>query len=100
MRASLLGSYAYVNPVIAVLLGTLLAGERFGAHDLGAMAVILAGVVAISVASAARRRQPRAQPAPSTVAEPIAAASAPAGAGGVAADRVEAPPAVHGGPRR
>src|SRR5690606_12942981 len=43
VRASLLGSYAYVNPVIAVLLGTLLAGERFGANDLGAMAVILAG---------------------------------------------------------
>ena len=75
VRASLLGSYAYVNPVIAVLLGTLLAGERFSAHDIGAMSVILAGVVAITVASARRRRQPAVQPAPSTVAEPIAAAS-------------------------
>ncbi|MBJ6978925.1 drug/metabolite exporter YedA [Luteimonas sp. MC1782] len=74
VRASLLGSYAYVNPVIAVLLGTLLAGERFGAHDIGAMAVILAGVVAITVASA-RRRRASLQPAPSTVAEPIAAAT-------------------------
>src|SRR5690606_24555238 len=75
VRASLLGSYAYVNPVIAVLLGTLLAGERFSAHDIGAMSVILAGVVAITVASARRRRQPAVQQAPSTVAEPIAAAS-------------------------
>lgn len=54
VRASLLGSYAYVNPVIAVLLGTLLAGERFGAHELGAMAVILVGVVAITVANTRR----------------------------------------------
>ena len=54
VRASLLGSYAYVNPVIAVVLGALLAGERFGANDLGAMAVILAGVVAITLASARR----------------------------------------------
>lgn len=74
VRASLLGSYAYVNPVIAVLLGTLLAGERFGANDLGAMAVILAGVVAITVASARRRRPVPLQAAPSPVAEPVAAA--------------------------
>lgn len=73
VRATLLGSYAYVNPVIAVLLGTLLAGERFSAHDVGAMAVILVGVVAITVASARRRRPAPPQPAPSTVAEPIAA---------------------------
>lgn len=104
VRASLLGSYAYVNPVIAVLLGTLLAGERFGAHDLGAMAVILAGVVAITVASAARRRRAAMQPAPSTVAEPIAAASAAVDGGAVAADATvdAAGPAgiIDGGPRR
>jgi len=35
-----------------VLLGALLAGERFTAHDLGAMAVILAGVVIITLARA------------------------------------------------
>lgn len=92
VRATLLGSYAYVNPVIAVLLGTLLAGERFGVHDLGAMAVILAGVVAITAASARRRRQAPLQPAPSTVAEPIAAAAD--GAADVASD------AAAGGTRR
>ncbi|MFC4727732.1 drug/metabolite exporter YedA [Coralloluteibacterium thermophilus] len=50
VRPALAGSYAYVNPVIAVALGAAFAGERFGMHDLAAMAVILAGVVAISLA--------------------------------------------------
>ena len=52
VRPTLAGSYAYVNPVIAVVLGAWLASERFNAHDLGAMAVILAGVVAITLARA------------------------------------------------
>jgi len=52
VRVTLAGSYAYVNPVIAVLLGVLFAAERFTAHDLGAMAVILGGVVAITLAKA------------------------------------------------
>jgi len=55
-RPALVGSYAYVNPIIAVALGAWLAGERFSAHDLGAMAVILAGVVAITLG---RARAPR-----------------------------------------
>ncbi len=50
VRPALLGSYAYVNPVIAVGLGASLAGERFGASELGAMAVILAGVAMITLA--------------------------------------------------
>jgi drug/metabolite transporter (DMT)-like permease len=52
VRPTLAGSYAYVNPVIAVLLGAWLASERFGARDLGAMAVVLVGVVAITLAKA------------------------------------------------
>lgn len=52
VRPALAGSYAYVNPPIAVLLGAWLGGEHFGWHDLGAMAVILVGVVAISRARA------------------------------------------------
>lgn len=59
VRPALAGSYAYVNPVIAVLLGAWLAGERFGAHDIGAMAVVLSGVVAISLAKARRAPAPR-----------------------------------------
>jgi drug/metabolite transporter (DMT)-like permease len=63
VRPALATSYAYVNPPIAVLFGALLAGERFTAHDLGAMAVILAGVVVITIARAR---------APKPVAEPVA----------------------------
>ena len=55
VRPVLASSYAYVNPVIAVALGAWLAGERFTAHDLGAMAVILSGVVTITVARVMRR---------------------------------------------
>lgn len=55
VRPTLVSSYAYVNPVIAVALGAWLAGERFTAHELGAMAVILAGVVTITLAKVIRR---------------------------------------------
>lgn len=54
VRPALAGSYAYVNPVIAVLLGAWLAAERFSAHEVGAMAVVLAGVVAITLAKTKR----------------------------------------------
>jgi len=55
VRPALVSSYAYVNPAIAVALGAWLAGERFSVHDLGAMAVILAGVVIITLAKVLRR---------------------------------------------
>lgn len=49
VRPALATSYAYVNPAIAVVLGALLAHERFGLRELVAMAVILLGVVVISL---------------------------------------------------
>lgn len=52
VRPALASSYAYINPPIAVLLGAWLGGEHFGLHDLGALVVILIGVVAISRAKA------------------------------------------------
>ncbi|MEH6417130.1 drug/metabolite exporter YedA [Pseudomonas sp. CGJS7] len=67
VRPALATSYAYVNPPIAVLFGALLAGERFTSHDLGAMAVILVGVVIITLAKARAAK---------TVAAPVAAAAA------------------------
>lgn len=42
------GTYAYVNPVVAVLLGWLFANEQLTARMLLAAAVILAGVVIIT----------------------------------------------------
>lgn len=50
VRPALATSYAYVNPPLAVLFGALLANEQFVARDVGAMAVILAGVVLITLA--------------------------------------------------
>lgn len=63
VRPALAGSYAYVNPAIAVLLGSMLGAERFGAAELLPMAVILAGVVAITFAKAGARKRAPAAPA-------------------------------------
>lgn len=56
VRPALASSYAYINPAIAVALGAWLAGERFGTHELMAMGVILLGVVAITLAKAAKAK--------------------------------------------
>ena len=48
VRPALATSYAYVNPPIAMLIGALLLGEKFDAHAVGAMLVILAGVLIIT----------------------------------------------------
>jgi len=39
------GTYAYVNPVVAVLLGWMLLHEELSARKIVAMAVILAAVL-------------------------------------------------------
>ena len=57
VRPALASSYAFVNPAIAVALGAWLASERFGAHELVAMGVILLGVVAITIAKASKSRR-------------------------------------------
>jgi len=54
-RPALATSYAYVNPVVAVGLGALFAGERVSAPLLAGMAVILAGVALVVIGSARRR---------------------------------------------
>ena len=63
VRPALAGSYAYVNPAIAVALGAWLAHERFGSHELAAMGVILLGVVAITLAQASKANASKARPA-------------------------------------
>jgi drug/metabolite transporter (DMT)-like permease len=47
VRPALATSYAYVNPVLAVLLGVWLAGERITTTEVIAMPIILAGVVLV-----------------------------------------------------
>ncbi len=44
------GTYAYVNPVVAVLLGVVILGEAFPPRALLATLVILGGVVLVTVA--------------------------------------------------
>jgi drug/metabolite transporter (DMT)-like permease len=44
-------TYAYVNPIVAMLLGWLLAGEDFGPRMIVAAAIILSGVALINRAS-------------------------------------------------
>ena len=44
-----MSTYAYVNPLVAVLLGWLLAGERLGTHVLLAAALVIGAVVLITL---------------------------------------------------
>lgn len=55
-----LGTYAYINPVIAVLLGAWLLNETLERREIIGMLVILAGVVVVS--NVARRRTRAATP--------------------------------------
>ncbi|MFI5143658.1 MAG: drug/metabolite exporter YedA [Thermoanaerobaculales bacterium] len=56
VRPAVATSYAYVNPVIAVLLGVAFAGESIATNEWLAMPVILAGV-ALVVLSQGRSRE-------------------------------------------
>lgn len=47
-RPSMVATYAYVNPVIAVLLGWLIAGESFTGQMLIGAGVIVGSVVLIT----------------------------------------------------
>lgn len=55
VRPVLATSYAYVNPPVAVLLGVALGGEVVHALDIVGTVVILAGVVAITLAKSRPR---------------------------------------------
>ena len=50
------GTYAYVNPAVAVVLGVLFAGERLPAQAVAAMTVILGGVAMVSIAGGGAKR--------------------------------------------
>jgi drug/metabolite transporter (DMT)-like permease len=55
-RTSLVGTYAYVNPVVAVTIGWLLNDETISMQTIVAAAVILASVALIVSAGGTRRR--------------------------------------------
>jgi drug/metabolite transporter (DMT)-like permease len=61
---SLVATYAYVNPAVAVLLGALIAGERLtGAELAGGLVVLGAVALVVTAESRARRRRAAAEPA-------------------------------------
>lgn len=49
--ATVVGTYAYVNPVVAVFLGWLVANESISSQQLIALAVILGGVILVTLAN-------------------------------------------------
>ncbi|HEX8278723.1 MAG TPA: EamA family transporter, partial [Segetibacter sp.] len=48
--AAMVGTYAYVNPVVAVFLGWLVADEKISVQQIVALIVILAGVILVNFA--------------------------------------------------
>jgi drug/metabolite transporter (DMT)-like permease len=46
--ASLVGTYAYVNPVVAVFLGWLIAGEVISTQQVIALSIVLVGVLLVN----------------------------------------------------
>ena len=54
LPVSTVATYAYVNPVIAVLLGVLVAGERFSVGQLAGGAIVLLAVVVVIAAERSR----------------------------------------------
>jgi drug/metabolite transporter (DMT)-like permease len=54
--ATIVGTYAYVNPVVAVLLGWLILREDITARTIGAMVLILGAVLMIQLAPRAHRK--------------------------------------------
>jgi len=53
--ATVVGTYAYVNPVVAVVLGWLVLDEAITPRTLGAMGLILGAVLWIQLASRGAR---------------------------------------------
>jgi len=77
LPASTVGTYAYVNPMVAVTLGRVFLGEPLSAGIVGGAALILVAVVLSTTGRAAPRPAP-AVPAPQP---PAPMAGAPADAG-------------------
>jgi len=46
---SLVGTYAYVNPVVALLLSSLFGKEHITPHKVLALVIILAGVIIVNL---------------------------------------------------
>jgi drug/metabolite transporter (DMT)-like permease len=49
MPAAIVGTYAYVNPVVAVLLGWVIADEMLSIYQISGMMVILGSALLINL---------------------------------------------------
>lgn len=56
VSAARLGTYAYVNPIVAVVLGWAIAGEKLSARTAVAAAIVICGVALITIARSAGAR--------------------------------------------
>jgi drug/metabolite transporter (DMT)-like permease len=65
------GTYAYVNPVVAVLLGWALGGETLGPRTLAGTLLVLVSVVVLTAA----RGRVSSRPAPRAAGSPASASS-------------------------
>ena len=52
---AIVGTYAYVNPLVAVLLGYFILGEAITLHQVFALIIILAGVILVNFSSIKNR---------------------------------------------
>ena len=79
VSAAKVGTYAYVNPIIALAIGVMLNGEQFTPTQAAACALILAGVIVITLfRSQSASRQPAARPpAPGATADTPSADASP-----------------------
>jgi drug/metabolite transporter (DMT)-like permease len=64
---SVVSTYAYVNPAVAVVLGVLIADERLNGLTLLGGLVVLAAVAVVVTAEGRRQRRAAAAPAPEPV---------------------------------
>jgi drug/metabolite transporter (DMT)-like permease len=66
VSATLAGTYAYVNPAVAVLVGWLLGGEPITGWLVGGMAIILAGVALVRAGGRTKSGGHSQNPSPTT----------------------------------
>jgi len=57
-----MGTYAYLNPLVAVLLGSLVLHEAFGLREIFGMTVILAAVALVQLRTKAALKETPAEP--------------------------------------
>ncbi|HEX9035938.1 MAG TPA: EamA family transporter [Ktedonobacterales bacterium] len=74
---ALVSTYAYVNPVVAMILGVVLGGDKLTSIEVAAAAIIIASVVLITLPGSAARARMRARRASRPAVEAPAEAEVP-----------------------